>query len=77
MCFFYQPVEDGIEIIRVLHGARDIEALFNPWMKIIPKRQLRRFWEIFHLEFAQALEATSALRCQWLREISSRFGIVS
>jgi len=30
MCFFYQPIEDGIEIIRVLHGARDIEALFNP-----------------------------------------------
>ena len=25
---FYQPIEDGIEIIRVLHGARDIEALF-------------------------------------------------
>ena len=27
---FYQPIEDGVEIIRVLHGARDIEALFNP-----------------------------------------------
>ena len=27
---FYQPIEDGIEIIRVLHGARDIEALFSP-----------------------------------------------
>jgi toxin ParE1/3/4 len=27
---FYQPIEEGIEIIRVLHGARDIEALFNP-----------------------------------------------
>ena len=27
---FYQPVEGGIEIIRVLHGARDIEALFSP-----------------------------------------------
>ena len=27
---FYHPIEDGIEIIRVLHGARDIEALFNP-----------------------------------------------
>jgi toxin ParE1/3/4 len=25
---FYQPIEDGIEIIRVLHGARDIAALF-------------------------------------------------
>jgi toxin ParE1/3/4 len=27
---FYQRIKDGIEIIRVLHGARDIEALFNP-----------------------------------------------
>ena len=27
---FYQSIEDGIEIIRVLHGARDIDALFNP-----------------------------------------------
>ena len=26
---FYQPIVDGIEIIRVLHGARDIDALFN------------------------------------------------
>jgi len=26
---FYQPNEDGVEIVRVLHGARDIEALFN------------------------------------------------
>lgn len=25
---FYRPVEDGVEIIRVLHGARDIEAIF-------------------------------------------------
>lgn len=23
---FYQAVEDGIEIVRVIHGARDIEA---------------------------------------------------
>lgn len=27
---FYQPIEDGIEVIRVLHGARDTEALFDP-----------------------------------------------
>ena len=27
---FYRPVEGGVEIIRVLHGARDIESLFNP-----------------------------------------------
>lgn len=26
---FYRPVEDGVEIIRVLHGACDIEALFG------------------------------------------------
>ena len=25
---FYRPLEDGVEIIRVLHGARDIESLF-------------------------------------------------
>ena len=26
---FYRPIEDGIEVLRVLHGARDIERLFN------------------------------------------------
>ncbi len=26
---FYQPVDDGIEIVRVLHGARDIPELFD------------------------------------------------
>ena len=26
---FYCPIDDGIEIIRVLHGAREIERLFN------------------------------------------------
>lgn len=26
---FYRPVDDGIEVIRILHGARDIETLFN------------------------------------------------
>jgi toxin ParE1/3/4 len=26
---FYRPLEDGIEIIRVLHGAREIERLFE------------------------------------------------
>jgi len=25
---FYQPVEDGVQIVRVLHGARDIERIF-------------------------------------------------
>jgi toxin ParE1/3/4 len=25
---FYRPVPDGIEIVRVLHGARDLEAIF-------------------------------------------------
>ena len=26
---FYQPVDDGIENVRVLHGARDIPELFD------------------------------------------------
>ena len=26
---FYQPVEGGIEILRVLHGSRDIESIFG------------------------------------------------
>ncbi len=26
---FYRPIDDGIEVIRVLHGARDIESLFS------------------------------------------------
>jgi toxin ParE1/3/4 len=26
---FYRPVEGGIEIVRVLHGSRDIEALLT------------------------------------------------
>jgi toxin ParE1/3/4 len=26
---FYQPANDGIEVIRVLHGARDIPELFD------------------------------------------------
>ena len=26
---FYQPVEDGVEILRILHGSRDIERLFE------------------------------------------------
>jgi toxin ParE1/3/4 len=25
---FYFPLEDGVDIIRVLHGSRDIESLF-------------------------------------------------
>ena len=27
---FYEPVPDGIGVIRVLHGARDIAAQFHP-----------------------------------------------
>ncbi|MFH0789091.1 MAG: type II toxin-antitoxin system RelE/ParE family toxin [Pseudomonadota bacterium] len=27
---FYIPLADGVEIVRVLHGARDLDALFNP-----------------------------------------------
>jgi toxin ParE1/3/4 len=26
---FYRPLDDGIEVVRVLHGARDVEALFE------------------------------------------------
>jgi toxin ParE1/3/4 len=26
---FYRPMEDGIEIVRVLHGARDLPPLFE------------------------------------------------
>jgi toxin ParE1/3/4 len=26
---FYRPVEDGIEVIRIIHGARDIPKLFE------------------------------------------------
>ena len=26
---FYRPLESGIEVIRVIHGARDIETLFE------------------------------------------------
>lgn len=25
---FYLPLDDGIEVVRVLHGARDLESLF-------------------------------------------------
>lgn len=27
---FYRPIENGVEVVRVLHGRRDIEALFDP-----------------------------------------------
>lgn len=26
---FYRPISDGIEVVRVLHGRRDIESLFE------------------------------------------------
>lgn len=26
---FYRPIDNGIKVIRVLHGARDIESLFE------------------------------------------------
>jgi toxin ParE1/3/4 len=26
---FYRPVESGIEVVRILHGARDIGAIFD------------------------------------------------
>ncbi len=27
---FYRPVNDGVLVVRVLHGRRDVEELFNP-----------------------------------------------
>jgi toxin ParE1/3/4 len=27
---FYMPLDDRIDVVRVLHGARDIDAVFNP-----------------------------------------------
>jgi len=26
---FYLPLHDGIEVVRLLHGARDIDAIFG------------------------------------------------
>lgn len=26
---FYVPIEDGIDVVRVLHSARDIDAIFG------------------------------------------------
>jgi toxin ParE1/3/4 len=26
---FYQPIDDGIDVVRILHGARDIDAVFG------------------------------------------------
>ena len=26
---FYFPIEDGVDIVRVLHGARDLDAIFD------------------------------------------------
>jgi len=26
---FYRPGDDGVEVVRVLHGARDLDALFS------------------------------------------------
>jgi toxin ParE1/3/4 len=27
---FYRPIPEGIEIVRVLHGARDLDTIFHP-----------------------------------------------
>jgi toxin ParE1/3/4 len=29
---FYQPFEHGVEILRVLHGSRDIESIFDGFL---------------------------------------------
>jgi toxin ParE1/3/4 len=26
---YFRPIDDGVQIVRVLHGARDVEALFG------------------------------------------------
>ena len=32
---FYQPFDDGIEILRVLHSSRDIESIFDSFIDSI------------------------------------------
>jgi len=27
---FHVPLDDGIDVVRVLHGARDVDVVFNP-----------------------------------------------
>ena len=27
---FYRPLQNGVEVVRVLHGARDLDAVFHP-----------------------------------------------
>jgi toxin ParE1/3/4 len=27
---FYRPIPEGIEVVRVLHGARDLDTIFHP-----------------------------------------------
>jgi toxin ParE1/3/4 len=29
---FYQPLDDGVEILRVLHGSQDIESIFEGFL---------------------------------------------
>ena len=29
---FYQPFDDGVEILRVLHGSQDIESIFEDFL---------------------------------------------
>jgi toxin ParE1/3/4 len=29
---FYQPFDEGVEILRVLHGSRDIESIFDSFL---------------------------------------------
>ena len=33
---FYVPLEDGIDVVRVLHGAPDIDAVFHPEQQETP-----------------------------------------
>jgi toxin ParE1/3/4 len=42
---FYQISDRGINIVRVLHGARDIEALFQPSVRKKPARVSKRHFD--------------------------------
>lgn len=34
---FFTPLPDGIDLVRVLHGARDVDDLFDPWSDHPPR----------------------------------------
>ena len=40
---FYMPLDDGVVVIRVLHGSRDIDAIFRVRRKAATPRPLPGF----------------------------------